>query len=305
MTPWYAPYSIRESFGRLLALRSAIVLSAMIALLVTEFRFDWIEKAVGAYLVSNNHLRPESGAGWDQGHKVDMARKSLTQYMDQRYDVQREVRRATSMGQVVANIEDDRGAMISAGHFIELYRKLPALLSHEIISPYSLLSFVSANHWKRTFFERQADDQILIYLLGEQNQVLHRITIGPVLIEHIRRGEVAIQSTLDQLSDFAGHIYPAVRFFAALNTMPGQVQREILDSPQNLLDVSGNIVRVGISSQPANGSVDIGFEIEGIQGTKVILIQGLAAHVHQLQWILQNQTQIMGQTAEGGVTELP
>jgi hypothetical protein len=304
MTQWYAPSSVKESFGRLLALRSALIFAGILGLLVTEFRFDWIEKAVGTYLVSNNHLRPESGAVWDQDHEVDMARKSLTQYMDRRSDVQREVRRATSMGQVVSGIDDDRGAMISAGHFIELYQKLPAILSQEIISPYTLLSLVSANQWKRTFFERQADDQFLIYLLDDQNQVLHRLAIGPVLIEHIQRGEVAIQSGLDQLSDFADHIYPAESFFAALNTMSNEVKREILDSPQNLLGVSGRIVRVGISSQPAAGSVDIGFEIEGVQGTKVVLTQGLAAHVDQLQWRLKGRTQTLGQPPGGGM-ELP
>lgn len=304
MTPWYAPSGIKESLGRLMALRSVLILSAIVGLLVTEFRFDWIEKAVGTYLVSNNPLRPESGAVWDQGHKTDMARKSLTRYMDQRSDVQRQVRRATSMGQVVANVDDDRGAMISAGHFIELYQKLPTILSHEIISPYSLLSLMSANHWKRAFYERQADGQIFIYLLDDHNQVLRRLSLGPVLIEHIQRGEVAIPSDLDQFNHFADHIYPAERFFAALNTMSDEVQRGILGSPRNLLGVSGRIVRVGISGRPSAGSVDIGFEIEGIRGTQVIVTQGVAAHVYQLQWILDGQTRTMGQPNEGGV-ELP
>ncbi len=289
MTPWYAPTSFKESIGRLMALRSALILSAILALLVTEFRFDWIESAVGTYLVSNNHLRPESGTVWDQGHKTDMARKSLSQYMDQRSDLQREARRATSMGQVVDGIDDERGAMISADHFIALYQKLPPVLSHEIISPYLLLTHLSGNQWKRAFFERQADDQILIYLLDDHNQVLQRLAVGPVLIEHIQRGEVAIQTRLDQLGDFADQIYPAAQFFAALNMMPEEVKQGILDSPRNLLAVSGRIVRVGISSQTTTDSVDIGFEVEDAQGTKVILTQGLAAHVHQLQWVLREQ----------------
>ena len=304
MTPWYAPANIKESIGRLMALRSALVLSAILALLVTEFRFDWIESAVGTYLVSNNHLRPESGAVWDQGHKTDQARKTLSQYMDQRSDVQREVRRAQSMGQVVSSIDDERGAMISADHFIELYQKLPPVLSQEIISPYSLLTYLSENRWKRSFFERQENGLILIYLLDGHNQVLHRLEAGPVLVEHILRGEVAIQSPLDQLGDFAENIYPAEVFFKALNSMSDDVKKVILDSPRNLLGVSGRIVRVGISNQPLAGSVEIGFEVEDAQGTKVILTQGLASHVNRLQWVLRGQAKTLGEPP-GGVGELP
>ncbi|MGD9222908.1 MAG: hypothetical protein PVH22_06670, partial [Desulfobacteraceae bacterium] len=289
MTPWYAPTNFKESIGRLMALRSALILSALCALLATEFRFDWIESAVGAYLVSSNHLRPESGTVWDLGHKTDMARKSISQYMDQRSGLQREARRATSMGQVVDGIDDERGAMISADHFVALYQKLPPVLSHEIISPYLLLTHLSRNQWKRVFFEKQADDQILIYLLDDHNQVLQRLAVGPVLIEHIQRGEVAIQTRLDQLGDFADHIYPAEQFFSTLDMMPDEVKQGVLNSPRNLLVVSGRIVRVGISSQTITDSVDIGFEVEDAQGSKVILTQGLAAHVHQLLWVLQQQ----------------
>lgn len=299
MTPWYAPTSFKDNIRRLLALRSALVLLVVLSLLVTEFRFDWIEGVVGAYLVSSNHQRPESGVVWDQGHKSDMARKRLSQYMNERSGVQREVRRATSMGQVIDGMDAERGAMISAGHFVELYQKLPPVLSHEIISPYALLAHLSGTDWKRTFFERQGDEQLNIYLLDNHNQVLHRLSVGLVLIEHIHSGEVAILSRLDQLGDFAGQIYSAEKFFKALNSLSEEEKKGILDSPGNLLAVSGRIVRVGISSQPMVGAVDIGFEVEGAQGAKVILTQSMASHVSRLQWILEAQAFPPPQSLEG------
>lgn len=298
MIPWYAPTSLKDSFRRLMALRSALVLSAILALAVTEFRFDWIESAVGSYLVTTNRHRPESGTVWDQGHQTDMARQTLSQYVDQRTGVQREARRATSMGQVVAGVDAESGSIISTDHFVELYQKLPPVLSHEIVSPFTLLTHLSGRQWQRTFFERQGEE-LLIYFLDDHNQVLHRLEVGPVLMEHIQRGEVAIHSRLDQLGDFAARIYPAQQFFAALNTLPEPVRKGVVDSPGNLLQVSGRIVRVGISSQPMAGAVDIGFEVEDTQGAKVILTQGQVSSVERLQWVLDSQSRTEWPDPEG------
>ncbi len=296
---WYAPISFKDHLRRLMALRSALVLSAVLGLLVTEFRFDWIEKAVGAYLVSTNELRPQSGTVWDQGHQSDQARQTLSDYTQERTGLQSDARRATSMGQVLNGINAEQGAMISADHFVELYRKLPRVLSHELISPYTLLTYLSGNQWKRTFFERQGSDQLQIYLLDDHNQVLHRLSVGPVLIEHVRRGEVAVQTRLDQLGDFAGRIYPAEQFFAALNTLSEEVKRGIVDSPESLLQISGRIVRVGISGQNLDETVDIGFEVEDVQGTKVILNQGRLSDVRLLQWALDESAPLFGGGQEG------
>jgi hypothetical protein len=301
MTPWYAPTGFKDNIRRLMALRSALVLWVVLSLLVTELRFDWIEGVVGAYLVSSNRQRPESGGVWDQGHQSDLARKRLSQYMDERSDVRREMRRATTMGQVIDGMDDERGAMISAGHFVKLYQKLPPVLSHEIISPYALLAHLSDTHWKRTFFERQGDEQLNIYLLDAHNQVLRRLSVGSVLIEHIHKGEAAVLSRLDQLGDFAGQIYSAQQFFKALNSLSEEEKKGILDSPGNLLAVSGRIVRVGISSQSMAGVVDIGFEVDSAQGAKVILTQGMASHIRRLQWILEVQAPAAPQPREGDI----
>jgi len=297
---WYAPISFKDHLRRLMALRSALLLSAMLALLVTEFRFDWIEKAVGAYLVSTNSQRPQSGTVWDQGHQTDQARQTLSDYTQERTGQQSDARRAANMRQVLDGIDAEQGAMISADHFVELYRKLPRVLSHELISPYTLLTHLSGNQWKRTFFERQGRDQLQIYLLDDHNQVLHRLSVGPVLIEHIQRGEVAVQTRLDQLGDFEGQIFPAEQFFAALNTLPEEAKRGIVDSPESLLQISGRIIRVGISGQELDETVDIGFEVEDLQGTKVILTQGRVSDVRRLQWALEESSPLFGTGQEGG-----
>lgn len=295
MTPqWYAPISFKDHLKRLVALRTALVLSVVLALAVTEFRLDWIENLLGTYLVTTNAQRPESGTAWDQGRQTDQARQTLSQYAHERSGTQSDARRAVTMGQVLTGINAEQGAMISADHFVELYLKLPPMLSNELISPYTLLAHLSSNRWTRTFFERQSSEQLQIFLLDDHNQVLHRLSVGSILIEHIQRGEVAVQTRLDQLGDFAGRIYPAEQFFAALNTLPEEVKRGIVASPGSLLQVSGRIVRIGISGQALDETVDIGFEVEDVQGVKVILTQGRLPDVRRLQWALEETSPLFG-----------
>lgn len=286
---WYAPIDMPSLGKRLMTLRSMATLAVIVLLVFTEFHFDWCEQIVGAYLAGTNAHRPQSGTIWDQGHQADSARQALSQFATELQGVQREARQATSLGQVVAGIEPNQGAMISAAHFIELYLKLPPVLSHEIISPYTLLAHLSQERWRRTFFEQQAQ-QLTIYFLDAQNQVLHRLAVGPELLEHIQSGEVAIQTSLYHLADFAAHIFTAETFFSTLNTLPSKTREGILAHPDDLLRLSGRLVRVGISSQPMAGTIDLGFEVEDMQGTKVILMQGRQADVERLLWELESQT---------------
>lgn len=284
----FAPNSFNASLVRLLAPRCFVLLLVVAGMVATEFRFGWIEGAIGSYLITTNRLRPESGTIWEQGHQSDQARRTLAQYTNQRRDAQREARRATTMGQVVTGITDDSGAMISAARFVELYLKLPPVLSHEIVSPYILLARLSNGQWRRTFFERR-EQELAIYLLDRHSQVLHRLDVGPGLVELIRRGEVAIQTGLHQLGDFAGNIYMAAQFFDVLNSLSPLVRQGIIAHPEELLSISGRIVQVGISSQSAGGAVDLGFEVAEAGGTKVILTQGRAKDVRRLQWALKNR----------------
>lgn len=287
---WYVPANMSAWMERWATLRSVVLLVLVSILVATEFYFDWCEQMVGAYLVGTNNRRPQSGAIWDQGHQVDHARQALSQYTHELQGAQQEARQATSMGQMAAGIQGNQGAMISAAHFIELYLKLPPVLSHEMLSPYALLAHLSSGQWRRTFFEKQ-DEQLAIYFLDNQNQVLHRISIGPGLLTHIQSGEVAIQTSLYHLADFAAHIYTAEEFFAALMALPAAVRKGIIAHPDDLLRLSGRLVRVGISSQAMGGTIDVGFEVETIHGAKVILMQGKQDDVDQLMWLLESQSE--------------
>lgn len=286
--PWYAPVTIHAWQQRLLSARTLALLLGVVVLGATELHFDWIEHAVGSYLVTTNPYRPKSGIGWRQGMEADKARQTLAEFSAQRQNSQIEAQRAISLGQVIGGIDSQKGAMISADHFVELYLKLPPAISHEIISPYTLLAKLSEGVWQRAFVERQGQ-QLRISLLDAGNQVLQRLAIGSELLGYIELGEVAVRAGLESMSDFADHIYPADRFFSILSTLSDGMRRRILSHPEDLLRVSGRVRRVAISDSPHDGGVDLGFEVDDADGPKVILMQGRFEDVWRLQSALEGR----------------
>jgi len=289
VTDWYLPTTMRDWLWRWFSLRSIGVVLVLAALVFTEFRLNWVENAIGTFLVTTNNARPRSGTIWEQGEQSQQAREALSTYMDQRRSAQREARQAASLGQIIAGLGNGNSAMISAEHFVELYLKLPPVLSHEIVSPFTVLNQLSTGQWQRTFFDRQGE-QLLIYMLDAGNQVLHRLVVGPGLQAHIQRGEVAISGRLEQLSDLAAHIYEARRFFATLDSLPETVRQGVIANPEDLLRVSGRLVRVGISDGRLYDTVDLGFEVESNDGFKVILMQGRSDAVYHLQRALDGSS---------------
>jgi hypothetical protein len=141
----------------------------------------------------------------------------------------------------------------------------------------------------------------LVYLLDNQNQVLDRLSIGPELLMHIKRGEVSVAMALDRMADFADHIYSAKRFFEVLNTYSEGTRSRILSHPEDLLRISGRIQRVGISTLRQGDKVGLGFEIEALDGPKVILTQGRYDDVKRLQYALEGRTVFTWPQSEEGI----
>lgn len=275
---WYEPQDIKEWFQRGMSLRLALVVFVVITMVITELQFSWLEKAVGAYLVTTNAERPESGAIWELGHQNQSARKNLAEIVSGSQASKNEARSAESFSQVLSGLSEDNGVSISAVHFRKLYDKLPSLLSQELLSPYSLLQLETQGDWVRTYFTKGARE-IRIYLLDRENQVLKEVAVAQDLVDYISTGEVAVPGTLKSFADFADYIYPPDLFFNVLESLPEEQRRGILPQPQMLLNTKGKLLNVGISSEEVGGSIAIGFEYEQSGSHKVILIQGRQADV--------------------------
>jgi hypothetical protein len=259
-----------------------------LVLIVSELKLNWAERTVGAYLFAVNDDRPESGAIWEKGRKTQTARLAVDKLASDREAHQRMARNAGTLNEVIAALTPGQGVMLSAEHFRELYQKIPSGIAAEMISPFDLLRFTSEKRWTRAYLEKTADG-LMVYLLEPNNQVLRQFKVAAATLALVaRRSDMASQS-LEDLASFQNRIYPAERFFAALASLPEEERRGLISQPERLLEVSGQITRVGISDEALAGFVDVGVEIQSGSQRRVLLLQGQDWAVWRLRSLLEGK----------------
>ena len=266
--------------------RPVLALAALLALIASEMKLNWTERLVGSYLVAVNDDRPESGAIWEKGRKTQTARLAVEKLAADREAHQRMARNAGTLNEIIASLVPGQGVMLSAEHFRELYQRIPSGISAEMISPFELLRFASEKRWTRAYLEKSADG-LMVYLLEPNNHVLRQVRVAAgTLALMARRSDMTSQS-LEDMASFQNRIYPAERFFAVLASLPEEDRRGLIAQPERLLDVSGQITRVGISDEALSGFVDMGVEVQTGAQRRVFLLQGQDWAVWRLRSLLE------------------
>ena len=288
MTDWFEPKNLNDWLRRVLALRPVLVALLVGSVIVLEMRFDWVERTLGAYLVTTNSTRPQSGAIWEQGRQTLTAQKTLEKIVTDRQASQREARNAESFSQIAAGLSDGQGAMLSAENFRRLYLTLPREAAREVLPAFELLKICAQGNWRRTYFEKNGSD-LIVYLLDADNRVLRRIDVPAAGMQQLERKDNPAAEMLEDLANFKNRIYPAERFFEALGSLPEEIRRNVILDPETLLKPSGQIVKVGISDEAVSGYIELGFEFAMGGRPQVILVQGHEWAVWRLRSYLEEK----------------
>lgn len=289
MDAWTHPPTISAWSKRVFSLRPIAVALLLFLVLIAELRFDWAEHLLGGYLVTTNDYRPESGTIWEKGHRTEDARQVLEKIVTDKQAVQREARDAETFTQIARTLSRGLELIISADHFRHLYNALPPELAGELLSPYALVGIISESEWERAFFE-PGTSGFNIYFLNKDNRVLKQLTVSADMMVRIERGETSRTDTLDNLPQFENRIYPAERFFRALQSVSEDVRRQGVPWPENLLKSPGRVSRVAISDEVISGYIEMGFELEEPNRTRVILFQGRDWAVARIRAVLEGET---------------
>jgi uncharacterized membrane protein affecting hemolysin expression len=297
MTDWAEPRDFKEWVKRIFGLRPILAVILIGCILILEMRFDWMERILGAYLVTTNFERPETGSIWEKSHQTLVARQTLEQILTDRQALQREARGAETFAQIAENVTTEKGVMLSADHFRKLYLRLAPAIAQEITSPFELLQLASNGRWHRTYFEKFGAG-LIIYLLDDSNHVLRQLEINSALLSFLKRSELASAESLDQMPVFKNRIYAADRFFNALADFPEDVRRSMLPHPETLLAVSGQIVRVGISDETLSGFIELGFEILSGTQRQIVLVRGQEWAVWRLRSHLEEKNATATRTVD-------
>ena len=288
---WSEPANFNEWIKRIFSIRPLLIGLIFIGLVISELRFDWMERTMGTFLVATNSRRPESGTIWEAGRQTREARKTLDQIVSDRQASQQETRQAESFKEIAATILPDQWVMISPDQFRRLYLQLNPETAANIIPGFDLVELINRDHWDRTYFEKDGDG-LTIYLLDTENRVLKQLSISPVMLQGMGESQVEMDQSLDDMRQFNKRIYPADQFFQALDRLAGRVRRNVIPQPERLLRYPGRITRVGISGQDFSGFTELGFEIESATQHMVILMNGHERAVHELRSKLDGRSPV-------------
>jgi len=288
MIDWFEPQNFNDWLRRALGLRPVLMAVAVACIMVLEMRFDWVERALGAYLMTTNATRPRSGAIWEKGRRTLTAQKTLAKIVTDRQASQREARRAESFPQIATGLSDGDSAMLSAEHFRELYLKLPREVAGKVLSPFELLKISAHGNWRRTYFEKNGQD-LTVYLLDDDNRVLRRIEVPADGMLQLAREDSLAGEALENLANFKNRVYPADHFFEALDFLPEEIRRNVILNPESLLKTPGRIVKVGISDEAVSGYIELGFEFALGDRHRVVPVQSHAWAVWRLRSYLEEK----------------
>jgi len=285
MPAWSQPQDLKTWMGRGLSLRGVVVILVVLSILISEVRFSWVEVMVGRYLVVTNSHRPESGNVWEQGRLKQVATQTLEQMVTQQLTAQREAREATSLPQLVEGLAVSRGIMVSAAQFRRLYSQIPEAIARTLFSPVLMLRISAEKSWERVYLERE-NGKVGIYLLDRGNNVLSYTTVTDHQLRASGSEAPVLEGSLDGRPEFAGRIYPADRFFMALDTLSPDVQQAALAHPGIVLAAEGTPVRVGFSDEVSADMIRIGIEMDTAQGRRILLALGQEWAVWQVRTLL-------------------
>ncbi len=285
MAGWVEPDTIFEWIKRAFSLLNLGTVLLLSFLVISEFRFDWAEKLLGGYLVTTNGKRPESGAVWIKGRETRTALKKLDRIVTDRLSSQHGARGAESFAELAAGLVPGQWVMLSPDHFRKMYLKLPASLSREVMDPLLLIGLYTENKWDRVYYEKKSGE-LFAYLLDNGNRVLKQVAVGKAILSHVDEAAGPVPGGLGDYPAFTGMIPGGTRFLRALETLPGEVRRELMPRPLSILKSGGRILRVGISDEAKSGYVALGFELGTERGTRVLTSEARTWAVRRLTGVL-------------------
>ncbi len=272
--------------SRLLSLRSVLTILVVFGVLVSELRFDWVERMLGVFLVKTNTMRPELGSIWEVNRQTQTARQTLEQIVTTRQTSQREARNAGSLDEIFKNLAPDQGVMVPPDDFRRLYVDLPSVVAREIITPFEILNIFNEKRFARTYVERQGST-LQVYFLDPENRVLRQLIISAEQLALITQAKRVVEGTLDTLPEFKNRIYSVDQFLKALEELSPDSRQNVLPQPERLLQAGGRIVRIGISDETISGNIEIGFEIQTGAAIRVIFMPAREWAVWDLRSMLE------------------
>ena len=240
-----------------------------------EFRYNYVEQAIGRYLAWHNSARQASGQIWES--------VSVSEDVQQRLDVLVRTRRqesavetpVVSLDGLIEEVFFREKLVITRDQFIEMYLRFPLYHSAMIIDPVEMLEMISAlTSWQRTLIAFEEGD-LNFYLVDGLNNVLEQRSLSSEYINYFLAEKESRSFGLDAFSSFRGGHYSSDIFYDAWAMLnPGQ-RSGIPLSSEELIAWRYRLQRVAVNHSTLVGDrMELGFELSGDEGLTTVRILG-------------------------------
>lgn len=234
---------------------------------LSEFKWQWIEKIVGDYVIHHNEELVPEGAFWHQVERARMALNLRSAEQEELEHLKRLTEAANSFSELYHLIPSGGYLYISSSKFVSLYLALPDSLRSQIVSPGELTELYHRSDWGKC----------LIYMRDHQPWGIfvdsHNRPLRPEVPLPWARGEEALSTAIRSLDEeiaYRGRIYDGEKFLQYLMVLDDEDRERLFTDPLFLLRIPKPLERVGLAEPDSQGWGKIAFESRTEEGVQII-----------------------------------
>ncbi|MBI4551986.1 MAG: hypothetical protein HY710_06960 [Candidatus Latescibacteria bacterium] len=238
-----------------------VVLGGLLVFLLIEFRLNFLERGMGAYLDYHNPERPRLAKFVQQETRNIEARQKLETLLDQRAHraEPREPAPAAVAPSEFVELEGGQKLVMTRARFLDAYQKLEQ--TPRALPPSSEWdAALRHDRWGKTILTRGGwFRKNRLFFVDDQNKVLSEVSLSTEQFALLRAYGAADLSQIDRPHI---QVYPPQTFFAALRTLPEPIRDQAMNR-ETLSDVEDRAIRVGVSDASADGLIQVIVETFG------------------------------------------
>ncbi|MBN1542485.1 hypothetical protein JW992_10095 [candidate division KSB1 bacterium] len=248
------------------------LLLVLLAAVVLEGLFDWMEIGVGELMRFINPLRPRIGRLWEEEAKDRSGGEQIAEFLQSLpIDSSKQGTQLADLGDLLGSLSIRSRLSINRNEFLSFYRRLEPYEARLLVEAKDLYALYRNPDWQRVSLTLEADQLALLFTDGF-NRLLHEHYVP---VDSLQR-QSPLSSGMSQLSRddrFAGRIVPAAVFFRAFDRLSSQQQQNLIPDLYRLIEWGSDLKAVAISRIVRAKKVDLAFEVKRGDLLKIVVME--------------------------------
>lgn len=272
-------------FGRYLGKLgfAALLTASSAAAVVLEFRYDYVETAIGRYLTWHNPDRVEFGQVWETVTASETVQRRLETMVQTRREEESVDEPIDELSRLLELAAGRERVILTRERFLDIYSRLPYYQSSLIIEPIHLLDIISKlPQWQRTMIVIE-NGNFSLYLLDGSNNVLESILLAREYVTFFFAERDTRGYPLEAIPSLGEPYYPSDVFFDAMVYLTADEREGIPVTARELLTWRYQLQRAALGRDALIGDrMEIAFELSGSGGLHTVRVLGRSLAVLHL-----------------------